>query len=39
MICGPIQDGLFTNWKFGFEFDPRLLELQLLVFKLFDFVF
>ena len=27
-FCGPIQDDLFTNWKFGFVFDPRLLDLQ-----------
>ena len=39
MICGPIQDGLFTNWKVGFVFDPRLHGLQLLVLKLFYHVF
>ena len=33
-----IQDGLFTNWKFGFVFDPRLHDLQLLVIELFYFV-
>ena len=27
---GPIGDGLFTYWKFGFVFDPRLYDLQLL---------
>ena len=26
-----IRDGLFTKWKFGFVFDPRLNDLQLLV--------
>ena len=25
---GLIRDGLFTNWKFGFVFDPRLHDLQ-----------
>ena len=39
-LCGLIWDGFFTaNWKFGFVFDPRLHDLQLLVLKLFDFVF
>ena len=33
-----IRDGLFTNWKFGFVFDPRLYDLQLLVIELFYFV-
>ena len=32
------RDGLFTNWKFGFVFDPRLNDLQLLVIELFYFV-
>ena len=27
---GLIGDGLFTYWKFGFVFDPRLYDLQLL---------
>ena len=36
MICGPIQDGLFTNWKVGFVLDPRLHDLVL---KLFYYVF
>ena len=27
-LCGLIQDGLFTNWKFGFDSDPRLHDLQ-----------
>ena len=31
-------NGLFTNWKFGSVFDPRLLD-QLLVLELFHFVF
>ena len=30
-----IRDSLFTNWKFGFVFDPRLYDLQLLVIELF----
>ena len=30
-LCGLIRDGLFPNWKFGFVFDPRLHDLQLLV--------
>ena len=29
-------NGLFTNWKFGSVFDPRLLD-QLLVLELFHF--
>ena len=37
--CGLIRDGLFTSWKFGFDSDPRLLDLKLLVLKLFHFVF
>ena len=32
------RDGLFTNWKFGFVFDPRLYDLQLPVLELFYFV-
>ena len=28
-------DGLFTNWRFGFDFDPRLHDLKLLVLDLF----
>ena len=38
--CGLIRDGLFTNWKLGFVFDPRLHGLQLLVLELelFHFV-
>ena len=35
--CGLIRDGLFTNWKFGFVFDPRLHDLKLLVLELFHF--
>ena len=26
--CGLIRDGLFTNWKFGFDSDPLLHDLQ-----------
>ena len=37
-LCGLILDGLFTNGKFGFVFDPRLHDLQLLVLDLFYFV-
>ena len=33
-LCGLIWDSLFTNWKFGFVFDPRLHDLQRLVLKL-----
>ena len=33
-LCGLIQHGLFTNWKFRFVFDPRLCDLQRLVRKL-----
>ena len=36
---GLIQDGLFTNWKVGFDSDPRLRDLKLLVRELFHFVF
>ena len=25
------MNGLFTNWKLGFVFDPRLHDIQLLV--------
>ena len=35
--CGLIRDGLFTNWKFGFDSDPRLLDLKLLALELFHF--
>ena len=38
-LCGLIGDGLFTNWKFGFVFDPQLYDLQLPVLELFDFAF
>ena len=34
---GLIRDELFTNWKFGFVFDSRLHDLQLLVLELFHF--
>ena len=27
--CGLIQDGLFTNWKIGFDSDPQLHDLKL----------
>ena len=37
--CGLIRDGLFTNWKFGSDYDPRLLDLKLPVLELFQFVF
>ena len=37
--CGLIRDGFFTNWKFGFDSDPRLHYLKLLVLELFHFVF
>ena len=38
--CGLIQDGLFTIfWKIGFDSDPRLRDLKLLVLELFHFVF
>ena len=33
------RDGTFTNWKFGFDSDPRLHDLQLLVLGLFHFAF
>ena len=36
---GLIRDGLFTNWKIGFDAYPRLYDLKLLVLELFDFVF
>ena len=35
--CGLIQDGLFTNWKNGFDSDPQLHDLKLLVLELFNF--
>ena len=34
-----IRDGVFTNWKFAFAFDPRLHDLQFLTLDLFHFVF
>ena len=34
--CGLIRGGLFTNWKFGFVFDSRLHDLQLLVVELYS---
>ena len=37
--CRLIHDGLFTSWKFGFVFDPRLHNLQLLVLEVFHLVF
>ena len=37
--CGLTQNGLFTNWKFGFDSDPRLHDLTLLVLELFHFAF
>ena len=33
-----MRDGLFTNWKFGFDSDPRLHDLKLLVLDLFHLV-
>ena len=36
-FSGVIQDGLFTCWKVGFVFDPRLYELQLPVLSFFTF--
>ena len=36
--CGLIRDGLLTDWKFGFDSDPRLHDLKLLVLELFHFV-
>ena len=36
---GLIRDGLFTNWKFGFDSDPRLRDLKLLALELFHFLF
>ena len=35
-LCGLIRDGLFTNWKFGFDSDPRLHDLNLLVILVLD---
>ena len=37
--CGLIQDGLFTSWTVGFDSDPRLHDLKLLVRELLHFVF
>ena len=37
--CGLILDGLFTNWKFGFDSDPGLHDLQLPELDLYQFVF
>ena len=37
--CGQIRDGLFTNWKMGFDSDPQLHDLKLLVLELFLSVF
>ena len=34
-----MRDGLFTNWKFGFVFDPRLHDFQPLVLERFHIVF
>ena len=35
-----MRDDLFTNWKFGFDSDPRLHDPKLpLVLELFHFVF
>ena len=37
--CGLIRDGLFTNWRIGFDSDPRPHGLNLHVLELFYFVF
>ena len=37
--CGLIRQGLFTNWKFGFDSDPRMHDLKLLVLMLLNFEF
>ena len=37
--CGLTWDGLITNWKVGFDSDPRLRDLQLHVLEFFHFVF
>ena len=34
-----VGDGLFTRWKVGLVFDPRLYDLQLLVLEIFHFAF
>ena len=34
--CGLIQDGLFTNWKLGFDSDLRLHDFNLLVLETSD---
>ena len=36
-----MRDGLFTNWKFGFDYDPQLHDLlhDLLELEFFHFVF
>ena len=34
-MCGLIQDGSFSNWKIGFDSDPLLHDLKLLVLELF----
>ena len=33
-----MRDDLFTNWKFGFDSDPRLHDPKLVL-ELFHFVF
>ena len=37
--CGLIWNGLFTNWKFGFDSDPWMHDLERLVLELWHFVF
>ena len=37
--CGLIRNGLFTNWKIGFDSDPWLHDLKRLVLGLFHFAF
>ena len=38
-LCGLIQDSLFTNWKIGFDSDPRLHDPKILVLELFHLAF
>ena len=38
MWTDPGSESLFTNRKFGFDSDPRLLDLELLILELFHFV-
>ena len=36
---GLIRGGWFSNWKIGFDSDPQLHDLKLLVHELFHVVF